>query len=94
MARCKHPHEPSVTNRYMGSILSGLRLPGWLAGAYSARPRAEHHVSGSLSIGWGVTLVQHMAMTIVIGIKLVFEYYALCLPMVKPVSVWRAATPV
>jgi hypothetical protein len=62
-----------------------LGAPHRLSAAYSCRPRPWDHCAGHLGIGWGKSLAQAACMTIVVALKLTFEYYVVCEPMVEPV---------
>ncbi len=66
-------------------MLESLGLPNFLAGAYSVRPPASHHVSGRQSIGLKAAVLQTLAMLAVYLVKLAFEYWVLTRPMVEPV---------
>ncbi len=73
--------------RYTRSLLATFRHPLFLrlASVYSVRPPARCHIAGDLGIGWMNALLQNLAMICVYAVKLVFEYYVLTRPMVRPV---------
>lgn len=55
---------------------------------YSCRPKAMYHLEGSLNIGAKRALLQTAAFVFIYILKLAFEYYAVCKPLVVPVSLF------
>ncbi len=75
-----------VCVRYTRSVLSCLGFPNVIVNAYSCRPSPRYHIAGKLSIGYRRAILQDIAFILVYALKIVFEYYVVCKPLVTPVS--------
>lgn len=80
-----HGSASATTRRFVISLTSALRLPAWIR-AWSARPDPHCWLYGPMHIKWGNFFANVVFWGIVLAMKIPFDYFVICKPLVKPVS--------